>query len=293
MSSGGGELWEGVGHAGRALMPPLWVLALLGAATSFLGALGGIGGATLLVPVLMLYGVDVYEAAPLGLLTVAATSLAASARQLEAGLVHHRLGLTVELAASIGATAGALLAASVSEAWLARVLGLGALAGAVATLARRGVRNKPSGSFVDDSPGEWPGTLGGTYHHAGGAVPYQARRVPAALAVSGVAGVVSGMAGVGGGFLKTPAMSEIMTVPVKVAAATSTFTMGITAAAGLAVFAGQGRLEVVPGAAVVLGALSGALGGAVLQSRLPAQRARLVTGTLLAVVAVVVIGRSL
>ncbi|MGI9577098.1 MAG: sulfite exporter TauE/SafE family protein [Microthrixaceae bacterium] len=274
-------------------MPSLWVLVALGGATSFLGAVGGIGGATLLVPVLLLLDVDVFEAAPLGLLCVAATSLAASVRQLDDGLVHHRLGLTIESAASIGAVAGALAAASVSEDWLARVLGLGALVGAVATLARRGVRNLPSSAFVDDSPGEWPGTLGGTYHHEGGSVPYQAKRVPGALAVSGVAGVISGMAGVGGGFLKTPAMSEIMTVPVKVAAATSTFTMGITAAAGLAVFAGQDRIQVVPGAAVVIGALVGALGGARAQSRLRADRARIVTGSLLAIVAIVVLGRTL
>ena len=49
-----------------------------------------------------------------------------------------------------------------------------------------------------------------------------------------VAGLVSGLAGVGGGFIKTPAMSEIMHVPIKVAAATTTFTVGITAATSLA-----------------------------------------------------------
>ena len=125
-------------------------------------------------------------------------------------------------------------------------LGLGALAGAVATLGRRGVRNLPEGAFLDDSPGEWPGTLGGTYHFGSEAVPYQARRVAQGLGVSAVAGVISGLAGVGGGFLKTPAMSEVMQVPVKVAAATSTFTMGITAAAGLIVFWGQGRSGPAP-----------------------------------------------
>ena len=274
-------------------MPPLWALVALGLATAFLGAVGGIGGATILVPVLLLFDVDVYAAAPLGLLTVAATSLAASVRQLDDGLVHHRLGLTVESAASLGAVAGALLAASVSEDWLARVLGGAALLGAAATLARKGVRNLPAGAFADDSPGEWPGTLGGTYHHGGGSVPYHATRVPLGLGISAVAGVISGMAGVGGGFLKTPAMSEVMTVPVKVAAATSTFTMGITAATGLAVFAGQGRLDLVAGAGVVLGALAGAMVGARVQSHLPAGRARLVTGVLLAIVGAVVIGRTL
>ncbi len=274
-------------------MPPAPALLLLGLATAFLGAVGGIGGATLLVPVLLVYGMDVFEAAPLGLLAVAATSLAASVRQLEDGLVHHRLGLTVESVASATAVAGALVAASVPDVWLARILGLGALAGAAATLARRGVRNLPQAAFADDSPGEWPGTLGGTYHHGGAAVPYQARRVPAGLSVAAVAGAISGMAGVGGGFLKTPAMSEVMQIPVKVAAATSTFTMGITAAAGLIVFAGQGRVEMIPGVAVVLGALAGAGAGARVQTSLPATNARLVTGGLLAVVGFVVIGRSL
>ena len=59
----------------------------------------------------------------------------------------------------------------------------------------------PAGAFADDSPGEWPGTLGGTYHHGGGSVPYHATRVPLGLGISAVAGVISGMAGVGGSLL--------------------------------------------------------------------------------------------
>ena len=45
--------------------------------TAFLGALGGIGGATILVPLLMVTGLGILEAAPLGLVSVAATSLMA------------------------------------------------------------------------------------------------------------------------------------------------------------------------------------------------------------------------
>jgi uncharacterized membrane protein YfcA len=274
-------------------MPGTWQLLLLAAGSSFLGALAGIGGATLLVPALLLAGMDVLDAAPLGLLSVAATSLSASTRQLDAGLVHHRLGVTVEVVASSFAIGGALLSTSMPEVWLARALGLGAFAGAVFTLARRGTRNRPEVAFTDDSAGEWPGTLGGTYHFGGHSVPYLARNVPLGLSVAALAGAVSGMAGVGGGFLKTPAMSEIMQVPVKVAAATATFTAGVTAASGLLVFAGQGRLQVLPGATVVLGALGGAWIGARLQTRLHASRARLATGAVLIIVSVVVIGRTL
>ncbi|MEZ5239426.1 MAG: sulfite exporter TauE/SafE family protein [Microthrixaceae bacterium] len=119
------------------------------------------------------------------------------------------------------------------------------------------------------------------------------RHVALGLGVSATAGAISGMAGVGGGFLKTPAMSEVMHVPVKVAAATSTFTAGITAASGLLVFAGQGRIELRDSAAVLLGGLVGASLGARLQIGLPAARARIVTGLILLVVAAVVIGRTL
>lgn len=274
-------------------MPETWQLLLFAAGSSFLGALAGIGGATLLVPMLLLAGMDVLDAAPLGLLSVAATSLSASTHQLDAGLVHHRLGVTVELVASSFAICGALLSTSMPEVWLARVLGIGAMAGAVFTLARRGTRNPADAAFSEDSAGEWPGTLGGTYHFGGHAVPYLARHVPLGLSVAAVAGAISGMAGVGGGFLKTPAMSEVMHVPVKVAAATATFTAGVTAASGLLVFTGQGRLQVVPGATIVLGALAGAWIGSHIQTRLPASRARLMTGSILIIVSMVVIGRTL
>jgi len=273
-------------------MPSVLVLILLGGGCAFAGALGGIGGATLLVPVLLALGVDPLLAAPLGMLSVAAGSLAAASRQLDDGVVHHRLGLSVELFASIGTVVGALASTQIPEMWLARTLGLAALVGAVAAIKRKGVRNQPVGIFDDEPSGEWPGTLGGTYSLGGAVVPYSARNVPAGLGVSVLAGVVSGLAGVGGGFMKTPAMSEVMKVPVKVAAATSTFVSGITASTALLIYAGQGRVEVRAGAAVVVGALIGGLGGARLQSGLRATTVRRTTGALLVVVAAIVLGRA-
>lgn len=273
---------------------PILVVMGLGAGCALIGSLGGIGGATLLVPILLALGVEPLVAAPLGLLTVAAGSLAAGARQVDAGLVHHRLGLTVELTASAGAVAGALLSASISQTLLSRVLGVAALVGAAAALSRTGVRNLPVASFgAETEAGEWPGTLGGQYELGGQMVPYHATNLPGGMAASLAAGVVAGLSGVGGGFLKTPAMSEIMHVPVKVAAATTTFTLGITASTGLLIYGIQGRLSVESGAAVVAGAIGGGLVGARLQSRIHATTLRRLTGVLLVVVGAVVIGRTL
>jgi uncharacterized membrane protein YfcA len=273
-------------------VPDYPALVALGFLTATLGAAGGIGGALLLVPVLVLLGADPAEAAPIGLLTVAAGSLAAAPAQLEEGLVHHRLGLAVETAASLGAIAGALAAESVSDTVLSRLLAATAFAAAVAALARRGLRNPPNPTFIAEEPGEWPGTLAGAYRLDGGVVPYAATRIATGWIAMLGSGVVSGVAGVGGGFIKTPIMSDVMHVPIKVAAATSTFTVGITAVTGLCVFAVQDRLELGSGAAVVAGGLVGGLLGARLQQMFPPATARRVLAALLLVIAVVLAVRS-
>ena len=105
---------------------PLVTLILLGFACALAGSVGGIGGATLLVPVLVVLDVEPLVAAPLGLVAVAAGSLASASRQIDDGLVHHRLGLTVELAASVGTVAGALASTLVPQRALQLILGVAA-----------------------------------------------------------------------------------------------------------------------------------------------------------------------
>ncbi len=268
------------------------LIATLATGAALLGSLGGIGGATLLVPVLVAIGTEPTAAAPIGLATVAAGSLAASSRQLAEGTVHHRLGITVELAAAVGAVTGALLSLDVPERLIAWVLAAAAAIGGVAALARRGVRNRPLGILHAEPAGEWPGTLGGQYRNGDEIVPYHATHLERGLPAALLAGVVAGLSGVGGGFLKTPAMSELMHVPVKVAAATTTFTLGITASAGLLVYAVQGRIEPVELAGAIAGAVLGGWLGARLQQSLAPTAVRRATGVLLLVVAVVVAVRA-
>src|SRR5690606_26069777 len=126
-------------------------------------------------------------------------------------------------------------------------------------------RNHPRPEFVAEPPAEWPGTLGGAYAGPGGTIPYRAHRVPLGLALMTLAGAVTGLSGVSGGFIKTPVMREVMRIPVKVAAATTTFSVGITAAASLLVFAVQGRIDVHEAAGVALGGLVGGVVGSNLQ----------------------------
>lgn len=258
-------------------------------AVAAVGTLGGLGGAVLLVPALVVLGTDPLVAAPIGLATVAAGAISAAPAQLAQGVVHHRLGLTIELPASAAALVAALVSTQVPDLALRVVLATVALAAGLVGLTRTALRNPPQAPFVAEPATEWPGTLGGTYQHPLGPVPYQARRVGWGLSAMIVAGAISGLAGVGGGFVKTPVMREVMWVPVKVAAATSTFTVGITSATALIVFAGQGRIDLDVFVAAGLGGLLGGAIGARLQDRLAPEALRRVLAVVLVVIAPVLL----
>lgn len=266
--------------------------AVLAAVAAAIGALGGLGGAVLLVPALVLTGTPASEAAPLGLLTVAAGSIAAGPRQLRERTVNHRLGVATELAASTGAVVGALVSGAVSDEALTHLLAAVAFAAAVVGGRRSGLRNPPDPDCGPADVGERVGALAGAYPLDDGVVPYRVDRLAGGLGFMGLAGFIAGTAGASGGFIKTPATAELMHVPMKVAAATTTFTVGITSSAALLVFALQGRIDVEASALVVVGSLLGGQAGARLQSALSPVVVRRVLSVLLVVVAAVLVVRA-
>lgn len=260
--------------------------------TSAVGALGGLGGAVLLVPALVLTGMSPRAAAPLGLVSVAAGSLAAAAPQLKERTVNHRLGVVTELAAGIGAVGGALASGVASDTFLKRFLALVAIAAALLGGRRKGIRNLPDAALGPEAIGEHVGAMAGAYPLGDGVVPYRAQRLAAGLGLFGVSGVLAGMAGASGGFIKTPATSEVMRVPVRVAAATTSFTIGLTAATGLIVMAVQGRLDLHDCAAVCAGSMVGGRVGALAQRRLSPPQVRRFLSVVLVIVGLVLLVRA-
>ena len=251
----------------------------------------GLGGAILLVPLLALTGTPASEAAPLGLISVAAGSIAAGGLQLAERTVNHRLGVTTELAATLGATMGALGSGLVGDTVL--TIGLAVVAAAAALVMLLRTSTKGESTPQDRTVGEWPGQIAGVAPAArmaaGGGVVYEARRIPTGLGLMWVSGVVAGVAGASGGFIKTPVTTEVMGIPLKIAASTTTFTIGVTAAAGLVVFALQGRIDPFAAAAVIAGSLIGGQVGAALQARAPTSIIRRGLGGLLLLIAVLLV----
>jgi uncharacterized protein len=266
------------------------LIALAAFLTAAFGAVGGMGGAVLLVPILAVTGTDVAAAAPLGLLSVAGGSLAAAARHLEERTVNHRMAVSLEVFASAGAVVGAIVAGRANDELLRYGLALVAAAAAIANLVRRGLRNRPVPGFPASAVGEWRGELAGAYLLDGEVVPYRASRLPVALGAIAGSGFVAGVSGVSGGFIKTPVMTDVMRVPIKVSAPTTTFTVGVTASTALIVFALQDRLDLHLGAVVLAASIVGGAAGARLQAKLsPPVVRRLLSALLLAVSLVLVV----
>ena len=112
------------------------------------------------------------------------------------------------------------------------------------------------------------------------------------MAVGLAAGYVSGILGVGGGIFKVPAMALLMGVPLKVATATSTFMIGVTATAGAYIQYTHALIDPALTVPVVVGVIGGALLGPRVARRLPTRRLRQIFVVVVLVFAVEMLGRA-
>ncbi len=256
-----------------------WLLIALGGGAGLVGALLGLGGGIFLVPLLTLaLGVPIRAAIAASLISVIATASASSTVNLDRGLVNLRLGMVLEVATSIGGLAGGVTAALLSPRHLFLLFGL-TLAGMGVIMARRsGRRNVIADTGVD------PGRLGGRILEGETPYVYRVRRLPLALGASLVAGAISGLLGLGGGIIKVPILNAFCGIPIRVAAATSAFMIGVTAAASSFLYFGRGDVAFPLSAAIALGALPGSLLGARLTHRVQARSLKVIMAAVLLIV---------
>src|SRR5580698_1111045 len=94
-------------------------------AAGLLGALTGLGGGVVLIPLLTLvFHVDIRYAIGASLISVIATSSGAAAAYVREGFSNIRIGMFLEVATTVGAVLGAYLSARVPTHALAIVFGL-------------------------------------------------------------------------------------------------------------------------------------------------------------------------
>jgi len=232
------------------------------------GAVLGLGGGILLVPILTVaFGVNLHYAMGASIIAVIATSSGAAASYLRSGLTNLRLGLFLAMATVAGAVVGAALSGVAPARALELTLGV-ALAYSVVVTLRQLKVDVPALAASDALALRF--ALEGSYYDARleREVTYRVARVRSGLAVMFAAGLLSGLLGIGSGAFKVLALDYFMRLPMKVSTATSNFMIGITASAGAAVYFGRGDIHPVIVTPVALGILLGAYLGTRLMGRL-------------------------
>ncbi len=228
------------------------------------GTLLGIGGGLFLIPFLVLVvGTPMHQAVATSIVAVIATSSTGASINLQRGTVNIRFGMLLEVGTVIGAIAGGLTANFLSGALLTKCFSAIMLIAALSMIQRLREKytNRPlatngpfPGNYVDEATGE--------------IVSYSVTKIPGTMFVSLLAGNLSGLLGIGGGIFKVPAMHLLSGVPIKAAAATSNFMIGVTAAASAFIYFSHGHLNPALAASATLGVLGGSIAGTQISKRI-------------------------
>ncbi len=272
----------------------VWEFTLLvwagSVAAGFLGALTGLGGGVVIVPLLALvFKVDLRYAIGASLVSVIATSSGAAAAYVREGYSNIRVGMFLEIATSLGALAGAFLAAFVETKDIAVVFG-------VVLLVSAYLSSRPQAASSDVQPPDRLATrlrMDASYPSLQGPKPYHVRKVPQGFCLMIVAGVLSGLLGIGSGAFKVLAMDQVMRLPFKVSTTTSNFMIGVTAAASAGVYLQRGYIDPGLSMPVMLGVLLGSLLGTRVLAVTRTAVLRVVFGLVILVLAIEMIYKGL
>lgn len=244
-----------------------------------LGSLTGLGGGVIIIPLLTLgLGVNIKYAIGASLISVIATSSGAAAAYVKEGITNMRIGMFLEIATTIGAVAGAMIAGLIPVDIIAVIFGSILLYSAYNTIQKK-VNHEQD---FDGDPLSYKYKLNGSYPAEDGWHHYKVRNVKGGFFMMMFAGVMSGLLGIGSGALKVLAMDKIMRIPFKVSTTTSNFMIGVTAAAGAVVYFQRGDIKAEIAAPVMLGVLIGAMIGSRILMKIKTTTLRMVFAIVIA-----------
>jgi uncharacterized membrane protein YfcA len=242
----------------------LFAVALFASAC---GAMVGLGGGFILVPMLrLIFGLPPAEAAGTSLVLVVASSAGGSFAYLMQRRVHVKIGLLVAAGGLPGSILGATLSLYISARlfdWTLALV-LAAVAIDMAWNAERRMRGRPQHQHV----------------HAIKGMSYRV-----ALALGFGIGLLSSLFGIGGGVVVVPTLLYFSELPIHAVSATSQFALALTSPIGLITHALQRDVvlsDVVP---LVAGGLLGASIGARVSAKLKSPQLLVAVAVALLVVA--------
>ena len=246
---------------------PFHILFLVSIIAGFIGALSGMGGGVILIPVLTLFGMDIKYAIAVSIVSVIATSSGSASAYVRDRITSLKVGMFLEMFTIVGALAGAAITLVSGRRILFILFGIVLLSSWFALFRQKNEDWRQSSH--QDIFSRWL-ELEGSYYDRSvrQRIVYQGARAYLGGPLMFGAGLIAGLLGIGAGALKVLIHDLVMGLPPKVSTTTSNLIIGVTALAGTSVYLAAGMID--PGLAgpVILGVVSGAFMGTRLLVRL-------------------------
>jgi uncharacterized membrane protein YfcA len=245
-------------------MLDMMLLLFISVPVGFVGSLTGLGGASILIPLLVLFGIPVKEAIASGMVTVIATSSGSALSYVKQRITNIKVAMYLEMFTIIGAIMGATVTTVIAPIYLYFFFAAFLLTSFVRVRGSRQDDIVPSASQGRVS--RWLELRGGYFDEAAKKmIEYKVRNAILGGVGMLVAGLAAGMLGIGAGAFKVTVQENILKMPPKVSSTTSNFIIGMTALAGTSVYLFSGLLNVTLMAPMAVGTTIGAaVGGRVL-----------------------------
>ncbi len=269
------------------------LLAIVGVAIGVLSGMLGIGGGTIMVPVLRLgYGLDAFMATATSLFAIIPISLSGAIAHIRARTCIPKLGVIMGIAGAVTSSAGVYLG-SISPSWLIMVVAAIIIVYSAFTMLRKALRAGKGSRSDKKAPAATASMQDEDEPSAAAAFACTPKHVALAVLIGLVAGLASGYVGVGGGFIMVPLMTAWLGIPMKRTSGTSLIAIIILAIPGVIQQALLGHIDYLAGILLCAGAIPGALLGAWLVPRVPERVLRFIFSGLLAVAAVMLVVNEL
>lgn len=259
------------------------ILSIVGFAAGFLGAITGLGGGIVVVPVLVIFfNIDLRIAMGTSLLTAIATSSGASFTLAREKYTNVRIGMLLEIGAVIGAIIGAIVVQHLATHMISFLFGCLLIFSLWFSL------HKFRDRLLTTPAHKWALSLGlnGNYKTSHGIKEYRVYNVPLGMWLMTIAGFLSGLLGIGSGLFKVLIFDVVMGLPYKVSTSTSLFMIGITTATSAGIYLAAGYIHPEICFAVIPGVLIGALCGAKTLVKSKTKFLKIIFNTILIILAI-------
>lgn len=243
-------------------------LVLISIFTGFLGSLTGLGGGSIMIPILVGFGVPVKYAIAASMVTIIATSSGSASSYVREHITNVKAAFYLEMFTITGAIIGATITALIASRYLYFFFAAFLLTSFYGLSGH--LKEEFPKPVSQDRLSKWLELHGGYYDQAAGRdVEYKLNNaLPGGLGMM-VAGLAAGMLGIGAGAFKVSVHELILKMPSKVSSTTSNFIIGMTALAGASVYFATGLIYVGLAAPMAIGTTIGAIAGGRILNRFP------------------------